>query len=129
MGKTRRGGEEDAALRTYVDDLHLIKEGLPGRVATALARKVKRLHARLRKDGMLLEMPKCTALGSTAKHRAQLRAALARMGIVIKDTARDLGVDASPGKRRRVTIVRKRLKDGVRRLVRVACCRLLGFSG
>ena len=107
-------------IRTYVDDLKLTRAGPAVQAAAGLKDMVVGLKRELDRDGTLLELSKCQALGSTPAHRRALSSALGGLGVQTVGVARDLGTDAAPGNRRRVTVLKGRLKAGSARLRRLA---------
>ena len=63
-------------IRTYVDDLKHTKAGPAAQAAADLRETVVGLKRELDRDGTLLELSKCQALGSTPAHRQALKDAL-----------------------------------------------------
>ena len=115
-----QGDEASKKPRTYVDDLKLSAAGAPDRSSASLRDRTLRLKSALEDDGMVLEMDKCKALGTTKAHREALRRAFSGTGVKVVDTARDLGTDAALGSRRRVMVLKPRLKAGRSRLSKLA---------
>ena len=113
-------GRKVEGIRTYVDDLKISKVGSPDASAAALRQAVLALKGELERDGMVLELSKCQAMGTSAAHRTVLKARMEELGVQTVDTARDLGTDAAPGSRRRVRVLKIRLKAGRARLSRLA---------
>jgi hypothetical protein len=109
-------------VKTFVDDLSQFMFGTTGQVVDLMTRCAKTLKDNLEANGGRVSPTKVVLLASPTSLRKELEGTLRKAGIKVKgkSSGRDLGLDASLGRVRRLKVYKERLFKGFKRCRKIA---------